>query len=73
MKERRPITINLEPKTERFLEQQQEKLNVSQSNYINDLLILAIRIKRELKQCPQSYVAINVNDSEITPILTHTL
>jgi|14BtaG_2_1085337.scaffolds.fasta_scaffold15192_2 hypothetical protein len=73
MKDRKPTTINLTPKTEEFLKKRQDALGVSQSTYINDLLIFAMRARKQIKQCPESYLAINVDDSEVAPLVTHVI
>ena len=70
-KQRNIESVSLSDKTATFIGAQCERLNISPSSYINDLIVFAMRQQRELNQCPESYIAVCRDGNEINELRTH--
>jgi len=72
-KQRNIEAVNLTDRSASFLDQQCNRLNMSPSAYINDVLIYMSQQQRELNQCPDSYIALCRDGDEVTEFQTHLL
>ena len=73
-KQRNTLTISINDKSNTFLEKRREALNMSDSTYINELLLFAQRIRKQLKSNPRAELAIvNEYGEEISPVFVGQL